>query len=160
MHREWFKLEVLQDYSGEDAGESLGAWLKGDRRLSMQLLDAESTEWAEKCQEKISLGAKLIRIHVVDYPLSDYMQWEIEVYRRRNVRLGGEEVYLLDRRDIPDVDLPTGDMMMFDENRVVVGHYSPGGRVESQDFYDAGDDISGFLSIRARLLEAPRERIV
>ncbi|MGH7157003.1 MAG: DUF6879 family protein [Candidatus Saccharimonadales bacterium] len=40
MSQEWFKLEVLQDYSAEDAGPSLDAWLEGDKSPQHQANEA------------------------------------------------------------------------------------------------------------------------
>lgn len=31
-HKEWFKLEVLQDYPAEDGGPSLRSWTRGDKQ--------------------------------------------------------------------------------------------------------------------------------
>jgi hypothetical protein len=41
MSHEWFKLEVLQDYTGEDDGPSLRAWLSGDKQKSIELLKTD-----------------------------------------------------------------------------------------------------------------------
>lgn len=159
MNQAWFKVEVLQDYTGEDKGESLDAWKTGDKDHSIELMRAWSSDWTNECQRKVERGATLTRIHIVDYPLSDYLQWEIEVYKNRNIPLGKETVYLLDRKDIADVWLPAGDMMMFDQKNVVIGNYDQTGYAETQDFYDENDDINRFLQLRERLLKAPLQRL-
>lgn len=159
MESEWFKVEVLQDYSGEDAGESLSSWMAGDRERSIALLRSESNPWTDDCRKKVESGVKLTRIHVVDYPLSDYIQWEIEVYKNRNIPLGMEEVYLLDRKDIASPDLPAGDVMMFDQKNVVVGNYDEDGYAVTQTVYDQNDDISRFLELRTKLLSANLVRV-
>jgi hypothetical protein len=41
MNQEWFKIEVLQDYTGEDDGPSLRAWLNGDKKQSIELLKTD-----------------------------------------------------------------------------------------------------------------------
>lgn len=151
---EWFKVEVLQDYSTEDTGESLSAWMAGDKERSIEVLRREPHPWADSCRAKVENGVKLIRVHVVDYPLSEYMQWEIEVYKTRNVLLGKEEVYLVDRKDIVDIDLPAGDVMMFDQEKLIVGQYDETGYAFMQTIYDQDDDISRFLDLRAKLLDA------
>lgn len=154
MNSEWFKVEVLQDYTGEDKGPSLAAWMTGDRELSMQLARNEPNDWQQACQEKVERGVMLTRIHVVDYPLSDYMKWEIEIYKVRNIPLGKETVYLLDRKDIGDLELPAGDLMMFDKKYVAIGHYDESGYAATQTFYDESDDITRFLDLRKKLLSA------
>ncbi len=159
LKNEWFKVEVLQDYSAEDKSESLDAWMAGDKERSIELIKAEPSEWANDCRKKVEDGVKLTRIHVVDYPLSEYVQWEIEVYKNRNIPVGREDVYLLDRKDIPMLDLPSGDLMIFDKTNVVVGNYDSSGYVVSQDFYTGNDTISEFLELREQLLGAKLQRV-
>ncbi|MFZ1250170.1 MAG: DUF6879 family protein [Candidatus Microsaccharimonas sp.] len=153
MKSEWFKLEVLQDYSAEE-GESLKAWMAGDKKRSVKLLTSESLEWLDDCRQKVESGVKLIRIHIVDYPLSEYIKWEIEAYKHRNIPLGKEDVYLLNRKDISSLNLPDGDLMIFDKTNAVIGHYDESGYAVSQTFYDENDDISEFLELRAALLKS------
>src|SRR3989344_9659888 len=81
LKEEWFKVEVLQDYSGEDMGESLQAWLKGDKERSMELiiLDGPIKDWAKSWKNN---PVKKIRVHVVSKPYTPYLEWEIEVYKQ------------------------------------------------------------------------------
>jgi hypothetical protein len=159
LKTEWFKVEVLQDYSAEDKGESLSAWMSGDRERSIELLKAESHEWADDCRNKVEHGVQLTRIHVVEYPLSEYVQWEVEVYKNRNIPLGREDVYLVDRQDISELALPAGDLMMFDMMNVVIGNYDETGYAVTQTFYNEEDDISEFLNLRGLLLKANLTRV-
>lgn len=156
---EWFKVEVLQDYSAEDKGLSLDAWRAGDKERSIELLHEQPADWTSECRAKVQAGVKLIRIHVVDYPLSEYVQWEIEVYKNRNVPLGNEEVYLVDRADLRGIDLPAGDMMMFDQKDVVINSYDETGYAYEQTFYGEDDDIERFVVLRRKLLAATRVKI-
>ena len=81
MRVEWFKLEVLQDYTPEDDGPSLRSWLGGNKQESIELLKTtKNREWVESCQEKIRQGVRLMRVHVVDKPYSPYIEWELEHY--------------------------------------------------------------------------------
>jgi hypothetical protein len=154
MQSEWFKVEVLQDYTGEDNGPSLDAWRVGDKERSIALLLEEPDEWSRVCQGKVIQAVGLTRIHVVDYPLSEYVQWEVAVYRARNIPLGGEQVYLVDRAELGAINLPAGDMMLFDQKNVVINSYNQTGYAYEQTFYGEGDDITPFLSLRSQLLKA------
>lgn len=158
LKNEWFKVEVLQDYSGEDHSESLDAWLAGDKDRSIQLMREWAPGWANECREKVERGVSLTRIHVVDYPLSDYVEWEIEVYKNRNIPLGKEDVYLVDRTAVEELGLPAGDFMLFDATRVVVNTYDETGYAYEQTFYD-GEDITKFTILRSQLLAAPLEKV-
>ena len=153
MQKEWFKVEVLQDYSAEDNGPSLQAWQSGDKTKSIELLKSTDTnEWIKACQSKVNNGISLIRIHIVDEPYSKYLEWEMEAYKYINKPLCGEKINIIPRSKINDLDIPKGDFMIFDNKRVVVNNYSDNGLMTHQTFYDETDDISLFLELRESLL--------
>ncbi len=154
LKSEWFKLEVLQDYSGEDTGPSLDAWLKGDKSLSRKLMkDLVSKDWIKSCQSLSDNGVELIRLHVVDYPLTKYLEWEFEHYKVINIPLCKEKVYIINKLDVDDIKLPKGDLMIFDETTVAINSYDDMGKMQTQTFYyKDSDDISSFLDIRHKLI--------
>jgi hypothetical protein len=152
MHQEWFKIEVLQDYTGEDDSPSLRAWLAGDKQKSLALLEqATYSDWREMCQEKHNTGVLMRRIRIIEKPYTPYTLWEMEFYKHVNIP-GGEQILIVDKQDIANLDLPTGDLMMFDNKRVSVCSYDKTGRVIRQTFYDENDDIAKFLSLKHDLL--------
>ena len=149
MREEWFKVEVLQDYSGEDSGPSLDAWLAGDKEKSVEFMSGEMKEWIELCRKS---PAQKRRFRIVREPLTPYTKWEIELYRRVNIPLAGEIVYLVPSEKVEHLDIPDGDVVMFDRNRVARAHYSTNGRLEKMDFYESGvDDIMKFLLLRKEI---------
>lgn len=152
LRSEWFKIEVLQDYSGEDDGESLQAWLSGNREKSVELMKENyNREWVKSCQEKINNGIKLIRVHIVNEPLSPYLEWEIEHYKNVNIPLCGEEVLVCKSEKLKDIQLPRGDVMIFDTQRVVKNIYTETGRMIEQTFYEK--DTQEFLHLKERILK-------
>lgn len=151
MQGEWFKLEVLQDYSGEDSGPSLEAWLAGRKEKSINLMAGEMEEWISMCQ-KSSVVKR--RYHVIREPHTPYIEWEIESYKKVNVPLAGELVYLIPETKVKNLDVPDGDVMIFDQKKVARAHYSPEGKIEKMDFYEQPeDDISKWLQLRNSLIE-------
>ncbi len=161
MRPEWFKLEVLQDYTGEDDGPSLRAWLKGDKQTALKLLETDQEpEFTADCRRKRAEGVDLRRIHVVDRPLTPYMEWEIENYKLISVRRRGERVCLIDRAGVRELDLPGGDLMLFDDSRAIVNSYDRTGRLVKADFYDERDDLSRFLELRQAIGSNPELRPV
>lgn len=151
LETEWFKVEVLQDYSGEDSGPSLKAWLEGDRERAIQLIreKAKDSDWADVNKDK---KFKSTRIHIIEQPYSEYLLWEIEHYKLVNIPLAREEIFLVRKESVRDLDLPDGDFMIFDDRRVVRNYYTPDGRMHKADFYDKTDDISKFINLKRRLL--------
>jgi hypothetical protein len=151
MKKEWFKVEVLQDYSAEDSGPSLDAWKKGDKSRSIELIKTENhTDWINDCQKKIAEDVKLTRVHIVKKPLSTYMEWELEHYKYVNVPQCGEKIFLIDYYAVADLDIPSGDIMFFDD-KVVINTYNEDGFMTQAAFYDETDDVKKFLLLREEL---------
>jgi len=154
MSREWFKLEVRQDYSAEDNSPSLRAWLKGDQQRSIDLLtDDDDPEFTSDCRQKLSQGVKLLRIHVIERPLSAYMEWELEYYSRLSVPYRGENVFIVERDNVAHLDLPDGDLIMFDGRRAILNTYGKNGLLESADFYNERDNLGRLLRLRKAIME-------
>lgn len=152
MSQEWFKVEVLQDYAGEDEGPSLQSWLKGDKQRSIKLLKSdEDPEFTAECKEKVTQGVRLLRVHVVEYPLSPYMEWEMEHYKHVSIPLRSEQVFIVNRSDLGNLELPKGDLMIFDKRRAIVNSYDQNGLMQQADFYNEHDDISQFLELEKAL---------
>src|SRR5687767_13719604 len=139
--KEWFKVEVLQDYSGEDEGESLKSWKIGNRQRSIQLMEQQQNGWVKIARTS---PANKIRLHIINKPLTAYVEWEIEVYKRVNIPKAGEKVYLVDYKDVGNLALPDGDFMILDNQRVVRNYYDASGKMHKADFYDEREDISMF----------------
>jgi Family of unknown function (DUF6879) len=133
MKQEWFKIEVLQDYTGEDDSPSLRAWLAGDKEKSLALLKQTTHNgWSERCKEKSEQGVLMRRIRIIEKPHTLYTQWELEFYKH--------------------ISIPSGDLMMFDNKRMSICAYDATGRVMRQTFYDESDDITKFLQLKHDLL--------
>lgn len=96
---------------------------------------------------------KKIRIHIIEQPYTPYIEWEIEHYKLINIPLAKEEVYLVDKNRVKNLDIPDGDFVIFDEQRVARNYYDQSGKEYRMDFYDKNDDINKFLLLRSQLLE-------
>jgi hypothetical protein len=137
MTHEFFKVEALQDYSGEDASESLALWKQGDKQRSLKLITASpENAFTQMCRDKHAARVRLIRVHITEEPYCPYLEWEIERYRRINIPRNYEEVSLVSAKDVSDKI----DFMMFDRRRVAVLHYDEGGMMTHEDFYDSKTD--------------------
>lgn len=152
MRQEWFKVEVLQDYTGEDDSPSLRAWLKGDKDQGLALLKQTThSGWTERCKEKSGQGVLMRRIRVIEKPYTPYTEWELEFYKHINIP-NGEQLFFVNKKDVQGLNLPGGDLMMFDNKRAVICAYDKTGRVTHQTFYDETDDIAKFLQLKYDLL--------
>ena len=149
VKKDFFKVEVLQYYE-EDVSPSLVAWLKGDKEKALILLEKEAIEvedWA-KGKKKV----KKVRVHVVDLPLTDYLQWEIEWYKRVNIPRVGEKVYIIDNKKIKHLDLPDGDFMIFDNGNVIKNTYDNKGWCTGAEIYE-GSEVGKFVDFKKAIME-------
>lgn len=148
LEKEFFKVEVLQDYR-EDDYPSLDAFRAGDIDKGMKLLEGEAvqaTTWA-KGKENILKR----RVHVVDLPLSPYMRWEIEWYKRVNVPIVGEQVFIVTPDRTKDIKLPEGDTMIFDDRKAISNIYEDG-LVVRVNVYEDLKEAGAFVEMKEQLL--------
>jgi len=147
---EFFKVEAVQDYGGEDAqwSDSYKLWLNGDKNGAIKLLKNGSNEWSKQTSQKPVLKR---RIRIAKEPYCPYLEWEIMHYKLVNIPYGDEQVYLVNYEDVAGESL-LGDFMIFDNIKVVNSNYSEIGKMLNMDFYEENEDISEFLALKERLL--------
>ena len=151
-----FKAEVLQDYTAVDDCPSLRAWVRDDKDEARRLgaLDPGIIAYRNRCLTSL---ADITRVHVVQEPLTPYLQWEIDVcYKNSLIAYGAETVLLADAANLVDVQLPAGDFWMLDNSRVLQWQYEEGkGRIVGALLWEEsrGDDLSGFRHLREALLD-------
>lgn len=148
VKKDWFKTEVLQYYE-EDDSESLREYLSGNKDKALKLLDQEVKDLSWSIGDS---KTKKTRIHIVELPLSQYLEYEIEFYKRVNIPKVGEEIYLVDKNLLSHLEIPDGDFNMFDKKAVVKNIYSEKGLMTHAELYGEGDNIEKFLFLRDELM--------
>lgn len=119
-----FRLETLQDYAGvsTDERDRVAAWLRGQRRFR-SLVDEDG--YLRRVASHTLAGKRRARVHVVTFPLSDYVRYELDAYRE-NVAVG-EQVGIADSRDTDGHLGP--DFWLFDAGSTqaegVIMHHDP-----------------------------------
>ncbi|SRR6266702_949863 len=151
-----FKLGVLQNYIGEDAGLSWRTWEAGKFDESMQLArsDPRYISWMRLCHES---PASITRAQVVERPLTPYTAWELALFAEYQ-KQGAEKVYFTEAAHLlGKAALPDSDIVIFDDQRVLQWLYIPDshGLVDGGTIWDAaeGDDISQFIALRQAVLD-------
>ena len=94
------------------------------------------------------------RVHLVDYPLSEYLRFEIEAAYRYTEEAGGR-IYLLDRArcSLELQEKAREDFWLFDDAVVMVQEYSESGRfLRARVSEDAGT-VARYQAIRREVLE-------
>jgi len=162
--KEFFKLEVMPEYDLDDivSHESLRAWLAGNVRHSIELMerlkseDAERPPWIQAWPKGLKVGQTAVRIRLVDDDFTPYMLWEREHFLRVNLPLCGERVYYVQRRflEAADLILPACDTVIFNNRRVMVNGRS-GSKLKftHRTFYDSSDaELLRFLTLKKCIL--------
>ena len=147
MNHSWFKLEVLPSYDGEDHVPSYFLWMEGRYEQSIAALSSPDVKWGQQCQAKVARGVQLQRIRIVGEP-NPFIQWELHHYQQVNIP-AGEEVLIIDRSQVTNWPLPSGDVMIFDGLRAAQLAYDNTGRMTHGMFYEGPED-------RTRLIELLR----
>jgi hypothetical protein len=104
-----FRLETLPDYAAPAEDERIAAFRAG-RPLPER--SPRTSPWLRRIAETTAAGKHWSRVHVVDYPLSEYTRFEIVTYGESAA--AGEDVRLTDRRADPALDALTWDFWLFD----------------------------------------------
>jgi hypothetical protein len=123
-----YRLEVLQRYDVPDDEERQRAFNAGEPLPPPRQSKLDDLKLIAELRQS---GRKVGRVHVVDQPLSDYVRYEMAVYRE-NV-LAGEDVRIADRSIHPELEALAQDFAIFDvetgRGTVILFDYDSSGRV-------------------------------
>lgn len=86
-----FRLETLPQYLVPQEEEDLARWRAGIRELETP----ETTDWLARIKQDTERGFRWHRVHILDYPLCDYSEFELYSYQANHA--AGEDVYIADR---------------------------------------------------------------
>jgi hypothetical protein len=127
FQRSAFRLEQLPQYLVPQEDELLADWRAG---RSIQRTP-ETSDWLRLIADHTAAGRRLYRVHVVDWPLSEYTRFEIECYPD-NIA-AGEDVYVADRDAHPDLAELAEDFWLLDDRIVLRMHYDDEGHYVGAD---------------------------
>lgn len=124
-----FRLEARQRYAIDESDEDYLAWQAGRPRPERSV---RTSPWlARVAASTVTQGKEWARVHVVDYPLSEYMRYELVAYRENAA--AGEGIRIADRAAHPDLASLDVDFWLFDADtdhaHAVIIDYDPEGNV-------------------------------
>jgi hypothetical protein len=129
VRRSWFRLETLQRYDVEYERDALAAFLRGEP------IDTASGAWQTMIRDHVAAGRELMRVHVLEEPLSDYVRYELHAYAP-NVD-AGERVHVIPvARGTWPAGVPGHDFWLFDDERLWVMDYDTNGAFQAARLVD------------------------
>jgi hypothetical protein len=102
----------------------LAAWRTGYRHDPADP-DVWWDSWLEGMRQTTRRGVDVRRARIVSEPVSEYIRFEYDV-TLRNIA-AGENVGWLSRRRTTDIPLPGNDFWLFDNESLLVNHFSGDG---------------------------------
>ncbi|MDA2933551.1 hypothetical protein MYX82_04325 [Acidobacteria bacterium AH-259-D05] len=146
-----FRLESLPIYRVN------GDWQLYERFLAGELAvkDDPNDSYYAALDRLKNDGVPVRRVRVVDFPVSNYLRYEIEWYRISERH--GEVVYFIERAVFVDAIqgciLPE-DFWAFDDCIVLIYHYDREGRWLGEEQVKDPDVVKRYIDVEKRLLEA------
>jgi hypothetical protein len=123
------KIETRQFYV-EKENVSYNAMVRGDWALSMEMLHQSRQEDADLYEDLNKKGVDFIRCRPVQFPISAYIKWEVEVYRINSSF--GERIFC---SNVVAVDwlfekYIKHDFMVFDSRVALIHNYDESGEIQ------------------------------
>lgn len=115
-------LEMRDGYMLDDP--DFHAWQAG-HRLNPGDRSSWWRPWLQNIVNAVARGTDVRRARIVSEPVSDYIRYEYAV-TFPNV-LAGEQVRWLPRRQSTDLVLPGNDFWLFDQETLLINHFSGNG---------------------------------
>lgn len=114
--RSAYRLETLNEYDSPETRIRVARFLAGEPDLPQI-----RAYWDQVISEARQAGKIMQRVHVVSEPLTDYLRFELACYEF-SVE-AGEDIRILPATATADLDLPSFDYWLFDEQRAAVMYY-------------------------------------
>ncbi|SDT42804.1 hypothetical protein SAMN05216371_2260 [Streptomyces sp. TLI_053] len=157
-----WKLERRQDFQEPD-DDSWRAYSAGDRGRALELLEGRRGELLQLSRLAAYHACRLLRVRVVEFPLTPYLAWELQFLRLRAecgelIRVVGPEAVASYEQDGPLPELVTlGPDTVYDISYDASGlldgatrHLDTAVRDSVAGFiahlYDQGEDIGAFMA--------------
>lgn len=166
-----WKLERQQNFR-EPGDASWEAFARGDWAEALRLIEARRGELVELSELAERHRCRLLRVRVVEWPLTPYLRWELELLRVRAecgelIRVVGPEKLgsYEQQRPVPELITLNDDTVYeicYDDQGVLEGavrHLGPRTRAQVaaciEALYDQGEDIATYFAREVAPLPSP-----
>jgi hypothetical protein len=139
--RDVFRLETLQRYNIPGEAERIQAWRDGQPRPERSV---RTSPWLRRIALTTVQGLRWFRVHLVDHPLSEYLQYQMAGYIESAA--AGEEIRIADRAAHGDLRTLDTDFWLFDADSpapyAAVMRYDDDGRWLGADYHDDTETLA------------------
>lgn len=147
FQRSAFRLELLDWYYAENETTPLWRFRNG-----LPQEPAWREPWTRFVRAATRSGKQMARVHVVDEPLSDYLQFELTCAYPANVA-AGEDVRILELRQYRALPLPSRDFWLFDDREAADMIYDEYGTFLGAGTTSAPAAIASYRQVRDFLMQ-------
>jgi len=143
--RETFRLEMLDQYIVDEEKEDFEAWKKGEPIDSSPGMKS----WVSDLEMLRSRGVVTHRVHVVTFPLSEYLNYELDAYK-----ITKEEVSFIERKEYLKMKKPfePKEFWIIDDSHVFVQNYDSEGHWLGSTYLPGKEEASRHSKIKELLL--------
>jgi hypothetical protein len=139
FERSAFRLETLSEYNVPQETDLLARFKRGEE---VQMPDDHP--WLERVRQHTKAGRIMRRVRVVTQPLTDYLRFELSMYRQTVA--AGEDIRVCSSLEIRDF----GDWWLFDDQVVITLDYDETGHFLGTK---PGTDVVTYCRRRDQALE-------
>ena len=141
---EIFRFEWLRLYGVASDLEEFKRWQQGEPTAA----DDPDNDYYVRLRKKRSQGVKQVRVRIADFPVHDYLRYEIAFYRGSIEH--GEEIFMLERAlavQCMQTTVVAGDYWLFDRERALLFNYDEGGELVGQQWVEPAD-VPKYVALR------------
>jgi len=145
-----FRLEALPIYNVTEDFDLFRKWEKGKLNINLDF-----KKWLKNIKTTKSKGIRIRRVRVVQPRISDYLKYEIDVWKRTTKK--GEEVYFIKSDDYTNLkklfNFEFKDFWMFDNKVLLIFHYSKNGNFVKEELIIKEDILAYYKKLKSNLLK-------
>ncbi len=147
-HTSVFRLERLQTYAVPADDASMVAFRTGAPRPERSV--RTNAFLRRVAVRTLTAGVAWSRVRLVEWPLTEYTRWELLGYVESQA--AGEEIRLVDARQVEDVVAGEPDFWLFDAStpdaRAVLMHYASDGRLVERELVADPAEVARLATVK------------
>lgn len=138
--RSAWRFEAQPTYAMPGEQDDLELWRAGE-----PMPEGFNSAWHERVSGYVERGVSMGRVRVVRRPITEYLRHQFEWAIPGNIK-AGEDIRILDLTDL-ELDLPSQDFWLFDDQIVVDLNFNPDGTMINREQLE-NPDLSKYLKWR------------